>query len=1015
MKPLFPLLCFIHFSLSVYAQAPGGIYNTYPLTEKDGFPGYNYAVIYSGGSGKVYSKTYDGDIYITGNNYYIHLDKISRLQGAGGGFIEIDETEAWYFDSKHVAIIRKDTVYSLAEHEEWVDFRPKDKKLYYLSYKNGVYQPGEFDGKQFNNWTKTAALPAGMRAYFVFVTPRNELITAVCIDKKTALYKLDEKTKKTSLLAEYPLENTHIYNYTDRNNFTARLNNEINTYVDIRNGIISKRFISAAVNQAESEQLYSFFPYLLVRESDGIHTISQLNKKVTSLIHFYSKDRANLLCFNTARPAFYLSTSNNPVKVFTTLKKYPFVINNTHANALFSVRQDNEGNIWTGSYGGGISWISSKRTNIFPGIKYMITNGGSWFNGNMYLIKEDAPAGLLKIDSSGKNSIIIKGINGYSTLLSADKKYFYFGSGGYNGLWKTAASELERENPTWEKIDSSRGLTLHNILTITEDTAGRIWCGHSKRGIAVYNPKTNSAKTWLLEKGETRFGGFSSVTDKYGAVWIGSFGKGLWMYNDYTKEPSPSNCKTVSHPLLDHAKSITSLCIYNGWLVVSAYDKMLLLNIDSFHRTRKVLLRYLNPQEAGFTSFTEQNTSLTSVKDSTVWFSTSDMLYQWDLKKWLTLPEYKCRISLQITSSASKQEITEEKKLTFSPGISSFDIKIKLLSLDNLPRYLSAALVREGDSIALPAPTLENDLSLKNLGGGQYRLFIHVFESDGSIAKYEYRIVIRKFPWQQWWFWALISSLVISISLWLINLHRKKQLAEQQAKTKEAELHTLKAEQEKKIANLKLLTLSSQFRPHFILNALNTIGAKMDENPETESVLSRLGESVNLIFNHATNQKILHAFQNEWKLVFNIINIHRMMYLKKMETRLPDKEILERVQDLKVPMGLLQIPVENALLHGLSNRETGPWLLEIEIKQEKEGIRVIITDNGVGRNKSANLSNYTKHGTGTKNLIEILGIINPANKEAISFSYEDDIFKDNESYFGTRVNIYIPNNLSYEY
>ena len=140
-----------------------------------------------------------------------------------------------------------------------------------------------------------------------------------------------------------------------------------------------------------------------------------------------------------------------------------------------------------------------------------------------------------------------------------------------------------------------------------------------------------------------------------------------------------------------------------------------------------------------------------------------------------------------------------------------------------------------------------------------------------------------------------------------------------------------------------------------------------------------------------------------------------MMYLKKMETRLPDKEILERVQDLKVPMGLLQIPVENALLHGLSNRETGPWLLEIEIKQEKEGIRVIITDNGVGRNKSANLSNYTKHGTGTKNLIEILGIINPANKEAISFSYEDDIFKDNESYFGTRVNIYIPNNLSYEY
>ena len=135
----------------------------------------------------------------------------------------------------------------------------------------------------------------------------------------------------------------------------------------------------------------------------------------------------------------------------------------------------------------------------------------------------------------------------------------------------------------------------------------------------------------------------------------------------------------------------------------------------------------------------------------------------------------------------------------------------------------------------------------------------------------------------------------------------------------------------------------------------------MDDKPEAETVLSRLGESVNLIFNHAQQQKILHPFENEWSLVTNVIHIHRLIYLKKLATNLPDAVTIEHIKNLNVPLGILQIPVENALLHGLSNRETGPWHLTIAISEIESFITITITDNGVGRKKSATLSNFTKH------------------------------------------------------
>ena len=101
------------------------------------------------------------------------------------------------------------------------------------------------------------------------------------------------------------------------------------------------------------------------------------------------------------------------------------------------------------------------------------------------------------------------------------------------------------------------------------------------------------------------------------------------------------------------------------------------------------------------------------------------------------------------------------------------------------------------------------------------------------------------------------------------------------------------------------------------------------------------------------------------------------------------------------------------MLHGLSNKENGPWLLKITVEENNDFIIINIIDNGIGRKKSATLSNYTKHGTGTKNILEIISIINASNLHKIMVNYEDDVFEYNGILYGTSVIITLPKQLYY--
>jgi LytS/YehU family sensor histidine kinase len=63
---------------------------------------------------------------------------------------------------------------------------------------------------------------------------------------------------------------------------------------------------------------------------------------------------------------------------------------------------------------------------------------------------------------------------------------------------------------------------------------------------------------------------------------------------------------------------------------------------------------------------------------------------------------------------------------------------------------------------------------------------------------------------------------------------------------------------------------------------------------------------------------------------------------------------------IEVPPLLLQPYVENALWHGLMNKQDGDKKLLIEVKREGDFVLVVIEDNGIGREQAHKLQSRSR-------------------------------------------------------
>lgn len=209
---------------------------------------------------------------------------------------------------------------------------------------------------------------------------------------------------------------------------------------------------------------------------------------------------------------------------------------------------------------------------------------------------------------------------------------------------------------------------------------------------------------------------------------------------------------------------------------------------------------------------------------------------------------------------------------------------------------------------------------------------------------------------------------------------------------------------EKKTAELK--ALQSQINPHFLQNTLQLIGGMIFSQKPAESygIIRSLSEMFRYI---VRDPDALATLRAELEHLNHYMNIQQQRFGKRLHYEL---NIEGDVLDCRIPKLTLQPIVENAFVHGLDHK-TGEWQLEVTIRLESEGIRLMVRDNGAGMENAQlqrlrtqlnrDLEQVWTQGTS-------IGLINVASRIQMYFGAEYKMSLDSVWGKGTSVTLHFP-------
>jgi sensor histidine kinase YesM len=156
------------------------------------------------------------------------------------------------------------------------------------------------------------------------------------------------------------------------------------------------------------------------------------------------------------------------------------------------------------------------------------------------------------------------------------------------------------------------------------------------------------------------------------------------------------------------------------------------------------------------------------------------------------------------------------------------------------------------------------------------------------------------------------------------------------------------AEAEKRIGELRLMALRAVMNPHFIFNALNSIQFFIAKNDKRQAIqyLSTFSKLIRGILSGSAQNTV--RLTEELELLKHYVALELLRFENRFTVELKIDPTIDK-ENIEVPSLLIQPFVENAILHGLYNKEA-EGILKITVNQTSEDyILFEIEDNGIGR------------------------------------------------------------------
>lgn len=213
----------------------------------------------------------------------------------------------------------------------------------------------------------------------------------------------------------------------------------------------------------------------------------------------------------------------------------------------------------------------------------------------------------------------------------------------------------------------------------------------------------------------------------------------------------------------------------------------------------------------------------------------------------------------------------------------------------------------------------------------------------------------------------------------------------------------MKEELNARLVGLQQKVLRSQINSHFVFNVLNSIKVFIMDN-DTQSAatyLNKFARFIRMVLDGNIKDNV--SLSEELETLDLFLSIEKMRFEGRFSYRFEIDESSD-LHSYSVPALILQPFVENALWHGIMNKE-GAGLLIIRVSNQEDNLLIEIDDNGIGYKTALARKGHEHTPVGINIVKERMNHYNLHAKNKINFSIYDKA--DRNEGEGTLVKIWL--------
>ncbi len=568
------------------------------------------------------------------------------------------------------------------------------------------------------------------------------------------------------------------------------------------------------------------------------------------------------------------------------------------------------------------------------------------------------------------------------------------------GRWSGGLIQYNPKNNSFKHFYSSAkdsaSIGTNVITTILEDRSGVLWVGGHGEAINRLNRETESFKHYM--SGHQIY---DLYEDSGGSLWAGT-DNFLYRYNQkedrFTSFFDPLdkiNSLDIEGIIEDNSKDL--------WLKSSsAIIKLNPVTKETFIYGSRFGIKPNSMEYFGGVYKNKQGLLYFGYNNGFYTFFPEELVVKTDLKIIITDLFINTRPVLPGKGSPIQKPVEEISDLELKYNQNNIDFNFAAIDYRK-PEAVKYFTMLENYDNTWREAVGEKSSAYFNVPPGSYVYRVRANNSDG--AKAEKAITIRIYPpwWQTWWFRTSVIILLAATFYLLIRwwLHRKFRLQLE------------RTEKEKQLAELEMQALRSQMNPHFIFNSLNSINMFILENNKLQAseYLSKFSKLIRLILQNS--QEAFIPLERELEALQLYLELESLRFEQRFEYKITVGGNVDTAM-LKVPPLIIQPYAENAIWHGLMHlpdRQAGKkenGHLEIEVYRENEILLYKITDDGIGRQKAAELkskSASTQKSMGMRITADRIAMLQQQNKTSITIT---DLVLADGNPGGTEVLIKMP-------